>query len=100
MIAERQTFVGKRVFLDGCSFYGCQFDSCTLVISGTIPFVLEGNQFNSCNWELLGPAANVRDALRSLYTGGLPSLVEEVFADIRGTSPTTFPGSAPPLWTS
>jgi hypothetical protein len=90
VIAHNRNFHDITVQLDGGTFVGCTFERCTLVISGLIPFHLEGCNFPTCKWEFAGPAANTLGILTQLYAGGAKELIEKTFDNIRkagGTAP-------------
>ena len=84
MIADNITFKGKKIVLDGGSFYNCEFDRCILVFNGLLPVTLEGCSFNDCSWEFRGPAANTLGFMKALYQGGATDLIENTLQGIRG----------------
>jgi hypothetical protein len=84
MLARNETFNDVTISLDGGSFYGCTFNRCKLRVSGLLPVTLEGGSFQDCNWELVGPAANILSFLAALYKLGARDLVEGAFRVIRG----------------
>ncbi len=84
MITEDRTFKGRKISLDGGSFYSCEFDECTLVYSGYLPVILDGCNFNDCKWEFHGPALNTVGFMKTLYAGGATKLIENIFGQIRG----------------
>ncbi len=84
MIAENATFKGRKINIDGGSFYSCQFDGCTLVFSGLMPATLEGCNFNNCSWIFSGPALNTIAFMTALYAGGAKALIENTLQNIRG----------------
>ncbi len=90
MIAENTTFKGRKINIDGGSFYSCQFDGCTLVFSGLMPATLDDCDFNNCSWEFNGPASNTIVFMKAFYAGGGKELIENIFQNIRGQS--TGPG--------
>jgi hypothetical protein len=92
MIAENQTFVGLRVFLDGCSFKRCIFERCTIVFSGLMGAELEGNSFSECQWEFTGPAQNTLMMMSALYSGGGQQLIEATLDKIRNGYANRRPG--------
>lgn len=85
MIAENQSFAGKKVNLDGASFYACEFEQCTILYSGLLPAVLDGCSFKNCQWKLSGPALRTMFFLKTLYQmgGGAEAMIENTFLDIR-----------------
>ena len=84
MIAEKLTFKGRRITIDGGSFYSCRFEGCTLVFSGLMPATLEGCNFNSCSWQFSGPASNTIAFMAALYAGGAKDVIENTLQNIRG----------------
>ena len=84
MIAENATFKGRKINIDGESFYSCQFDGCTLVFSGLMPVTFDGCNFNSCSWEFSGPASNTLAFMKTFYAGGGKDLIENTLQGIRG----------------
>ncbi len=84
MIAENSVFKGRKITIDGGSFYSCQFDGCTLVFSGLMPATLDGCNFNNCSWEFSGPASNTIVFMQAFYAGGGKDLIENIFQTIRG----------------
>ena len=84
MIAEKMTFEGKTIVLDGGSFYECQFKGCTLKFSGLLPVTLDGCVFENNKWEFLGPALNTVGFMKALYASGAKDLIENTFRNIRG----------------
>jgi hypothetical protein len=94
MIAENQTFTGKRIQLDGSSFTNCRFNECRLVFNGLVGFELVGSHFQDCRYDFEGPARETIQFMRSIYhTGGdSAALIERIFEDIR--RPPTRPPQA------
>ena len=85
MIAENRTFKNRRINLDGCSFYSCQFNGCTLVYSAFMPVGFDKCTFvNDCNWQFQGPAANMLEFMSVLYASGAKELIDLTFEKIRG----------------
>ena len=84
MIAENAVFKGRKITIDGGSFYSCKFDGCTLVYSGLMPATLEDCNFNACSWEFSGPALNTISFMTALYAGGGKILIENTLQKIRG----------------
>ena len=84
MIAENAVFKGRKITIDGGSFYSCQFVGCTLVFSGLMPPTLEGCNFNACSWQFSGPASNTIAFMTALYAGGAEDVIENTFRNIRG----------------
>ena len=84
MIANNMTFKGKKITLDGGSFYDCEFDECILVFNGLLPVTLEGNSFNNCTWRFNGPALNTVAFMTALYAGGAKDVIENALQEIRG----------------
>lgn len=84
MIARGQTFKDITIYLDGCSFYECRFERCTIVVSGLMGSVLEAPHFQDCHWVLNGPARNTLQFLTNLHRGGAHQLVENTLDVIRG----------------
>lgn len=96
MIAHGQKYENLTIFLDGSSFYNCQFIHCNLVFSGVIGFVMENPTQQGCRWTPQGPALQTIQLLSNLYKGGGSEVVEALFQMIKngGQSPTPT-GSAP-----
>ena len=84
MIAENATFKGRKINIDGGSFYSCQFDGCTLVFSGLMPATLEGCNFKNCFWKFSGPASNTIAFMTALYSSGAADVIESTLENIRG----------------
>ncbi|MDF1606907.1 hypothetical protein PZ897_01820 [Hoeflea sp. YIM 152468] len=80
---SNRSFVEKAVMLDGSTFSDCVFSHCRLVYSGGDIPVLTGCQFNECNWQFSGDAANTIAFLSSMYQGGFDRLIESTFHEIR-----------------
>jgi len=93
MIAEGQTFVRKRIYLDGCSFVRCRFEKCTIVYSGVLGMEIKEPEFIDCNWELQGAARETLNFLGAIYKGGARELVENTFRTICGEPPDTGTGT-------
>ncbi len=87
MIAEKKTFKGRTISLDGGSFYSCKFDGCNLVFGGYLPVTLEGSSFNNCEWSFTGPALNTMGFMKALYAAGATDLIENTYRQIRGEEP-------------
>ena len=84
MIAENATFKGRKINMDGGSFYSCQFDECTIVFNGLMPATMDECTFNGCIWQFLGPAENTIRFMRALYSAGAADMIENTFQSIRG----------------
>ena len=84
MIAENAVFKGRKISIDGGSFYSCQFNRCTLVYSGLMPTTMEGCTFDACSWEFSGPASNTLAFMTALYAGGAKDLIENTLRNICG----------------
>ncbi len=84
MIGRNQKYKELTISVDGSSFYGCTFDSCTLVFSGLLPIVLEGNKFKDCKWQFSGPAKATLDFMAAIYAAGSGDVIERTFEVIRG----------------
>jgi len=85
MIAERQTFVGRRIQLDGASFKHCTFEHCQLYFSGQLGMELIDCTYGpGCTWHITGPAGEALNFLAGLYKMGATDLVEATFDIIRG----------------
>ncbi len=87
MIAENATFKGRKISIDGGSFYSCQFDGCRIIFSGLMPATLQECSFNNCLWEFSGPALNTIKFMKAFYLGGAKDLIENTLQDIRGKKP-------------
>lgn len=84
MIAEKMAFEGKKIVIDGGSFYTCQFKSCTLIYNGMMPVTMDGCSFDDCNWEFGGSALNTLVFMKALYKSGAKDMIENAFRNIRG----------------
>ena len=84
MIAEKMAFEGKKIVLDGGSFYACQFKSCTLIYNGMMPVTMDGCSFDNCEWQFAGPALNTFNFMQALYVSGAKDLIENIFRNVRG----------------
>jgi len=94
---EGQTFVGATVQIDGgVAYTKCRFVNCTIVVTGTGPIVLEDTQFENPKWMFTGPAGNVLNFLRFLYTNGQQAIVESLFEAVRTGRVQQGPIQAPP----
>lgn len=66
---ENRTFVAQTVYVAGCQFINCVFESCTIVVTNG-PFLTQGVQFRRCNWridvDILWGAPESRSNLRRL----------------------------------
>jgi hypothetical protein len=87
MIATNQTFEGRRIFLDGCSFVNCTFIRCTMVYTGVMGMEMDNPKIIDCQWVVQGSARETLGFLRALYQSGRADLVEAAFAQIRGVAP-------------
>ena len=84
MIAYNQKFENITIYLDGGSFYGCQFERCNLVFTGLLGFVMEKPTIQNCNWTPQGPALQTLQLLGTLYKNGATDLIEHLFRSIKG----------------
>ena len=84
MIAEGQTFYGRRVYLDGGSFYNCRFENCILIYAGAIGTHIENPQFINCSVELQGAGRSAMRLLQVLYQIGAGELAENIIREVRG----------------
>ncbi len=90
----RNNYSNVVVHLDNASFTECEFDSCTLVFSGTGPVSLQGCKFNNVAWQFSGAAEATLNFLAGIYHGmgdGGRLLVESTFDQIRGARSTSKP---------
>jgi hypothetical protein len=78
---KNQTFKQQTLVLDGNSFEGCEFQSCTLVFNGVSEVSLTGSQIKDCRWSFDGPAARTLQFMQALYQsgGGGRDLMAETF---------------------
>ena len=83
MIAIGKKFESQTISIDGGTFRECEFESCVLLYSGTLPVILDGSSFKKCRWEFVGPAANTVSFMRFLYHRGEKDLVEAIFENVR-----------------
>jgi len=84
MIAYDETFKDATIYLDGCSFYRCRFERCTVIIQGLSGCTLVDPMFVDCTWTASGPALNTFQLLGSLYRAGATELIDKTFDSIRG----------------
>ena len=64
-------YSNQDIKVDGIEFVDCNFQSCRLIYSGRASFKFVGSSFSSdCELKLRGRAADVVDALTSLYAIG------------------------------
>jgi hypothetical protein len=72
------------------TYMGCRFVRCRISFAGNpIAVRLEGNTFEACNWNFVGPAGNTINFLMSMYAYGQKDIVEQIFQTIRTPSPQT-----------
>lgn len=96
MIAHGQKYENLTIFLDGSSFYDCQFINCNMVFSGVIGFLMEKPVYQGCRWTPQGPALHTIQLLSNLYRSGATELVEALFQMIKnGGQATAAPVAAP-----
>jgi hypothetical protein len=87
---ENQTFVGANVQADGgAAYFKCTFINCNLIFTGLAPIQFDTCKLENCRWSFAGPAANTLNFLKQSYAGGNKEMVETIFREIRGTSPTS-----------
>jgi hypothetical protein len=82
-------YVGVTVAIDGIQFENCVFEKCILEYSGSAPISFTGCTFISCEWSLVGPAANTLQFMRTLYNSdpGARQLIEQILQSIRTSTP-------------
>lgn len=81
-----ENITNRAVRLDGDTFHGCSFRSCTLEIGGSADSVLDTCTFTVCQWVFVEEAATTLAIMARLYAGMIPdgdTLVEHVVASIR-----------------
>lgn len=84
MLHQSKKFSNERINLDGQRFMYCHFERCTLVYCASGPVHLEGNSFDSCNWELEGAALATIQHLNFMWNiKGLKPVVEQAIDLIR-----------------
>jgi hypothetical protein len=66
---ENEVFKSQTVMLSGHAYINCQFSFCTLIVTNT-PMMLNGCNFESCNWRLecdvLWGDTNTRNNIRQI----------------------------------
>jgi len=83
-------FNNERIQIDGQSFDHCDFQKCELVFNGGPPPNMTHCSFsNDCTWGFDGNAQNTLQFLTALYHGGMKSLVENTFNNIRNNKTPT-----------
>ena len=87
MIAKDQTFTGMSICFDGGTFVNCQFERCTIIISGQLPIMLENPRFIDCQWSFIGPASNTVTFMSAMYRAGAKDLIEATCNSIMGKGP-------------
>ena len=87
-----ETFVDKRILLDGCRFERCQFTRCELVFKGGETPELAGNRFDDCRFLFADAAERTLGFMAAMYNGmGFEGrrILEITFDSIRrGALPT------------
>jgi hypothetical protein len=80
---------GIAIQLDaGMTYVGCRFVRCNIGFAGNpVAVRLEGNTFEACNWNFMGPAGNTINFLKAMYANGQKDIVEQIFQTIRTPSP-------------
>ena len=78
-----QTYNGITILLDGSSFERCVFNDCRMIYQGGEPPQLVNCTFKGSNFGMDGPAANTLAFLNAMYHGGMKSVVEATFDNIR-----------------
>jgi len=48
---ENKTFEAQTLQISGHAYFNCKFINCTLIFTN-VPVVLQGCQFQNCNWSL------------------------------------------------
>jgi len=94
MIAHDQKFENVTIYLDGSSFYRCQFERCNLIFCGVLGFVLDNPTMTNCNWIAQGPALQTLQMLGTLYKAGAVDLVEGIIRNIKGEQGAPNPGKS------
>src|SRR5438552_2191682 len=80
---KNQAFTDQTVNLDDNTFTDCTFTRCTLIYEGSAGVVMTGCEIDEPSWVFRGAAANTFNFLAKLYAGGLTSVVETTFDNIR-----------------
>ena len=66
---ENEVYKSQTVMLSGHAYINCQFSLCTLIVTNT-PVMLNGCNFESCNWRLeydvLWGDPNTRNNIRQI----------------------------------
>ncbi len=81
---ENRTFKNEPINLDDNTYIGCKFNRCEVIYSGGGLPNLTNNAFNDCSWTFDGAAARTISLMSALYEGGLKSVIENTFGNIRG----------------
>lgn len=79
------SFEGQEVVLDFHDFKGCNFIQCNMVYFGHGPVTLDTCNFDRCQWNFSGPAANTLHFMTKLYHAGIGAqeLIEHTIENIR-----------------
>ncbi len=76
------------VALDNSSYANCTFKGCTVTYAGANLSNMTGCSFDLTQFLFIGPAGNAIRLLALFYANpGMRSLIEDVFAAIRGERP-------------
>lgn len=89
-----RTLRGLTLALDGKRFVNCQLVQCKLTFRGTQLPEFKGSRIVDCQILFQGPAAATLQMLGDLYRSGQGSMVESIFAHLKGdvgpVGPTAF----------
>ena len=75
---------GLNLALDGKRFVGCQLIQCRLTFRGTQLPEFKDTRIVDCQVLFQGPAAATLKMLASLYQSGQGSMVDSIFAHLKG----------------
>ncbi len=75
---------GLNLALDGKRFVDCQLIKCRLTFRGTQLPEFKDTRIIDCQILFQGPAASTLKMLASLYQSGQASMVDSIFAHLKG----------------
>lgn len=86
---QMQTYTGRELrgltlALDGKRFIGCQLIQCRLIFKGAHLPEFKDTRIVDCQILLQGAASTTMKMLASLYQSGQGSMVESIFAHLKG----------------
>lgn len=79
-----RTLRGLTLALDGKRFVNCELVDCRLTFRGEQLPTFKGTRIVDCQVLFQGPAAATLQMLSQLYRSGQGSLVESIFAHLKG----------------